>query len=420
MFLFFSKNKYRTYINPITLFVGVHLFSIILMYGTSIINHRLSVKLYILIVIMIFMYILGTIVGKRQIVFRNCFQSKCIKETNEKRLKKIIIIYSLIFDLFAIYYLLHLNSSYGFQRMLVDLSGLNAAIQNGEFKSGIYTYFTPIGVPLALMILFYLKQFKNKIRCKWLYIIQYILCYIPCISPRRDYLFYIVIVNILYYVTQIGINVKFNRSISKKIRNFCIVGGVLFFGVWIMSYTQQLMNKDTSYDFLIFGINVPKFLKDPVLYIAGNYPYLEKMNCLGELSLSQPLISTFRLIYRYLCPIIGLNVDTNTIFDLPFYDIGYHTEVLFNTAPVLYYAIIEAGMFFGIIFFVMGILSEKAFLAVNQKSTIGKIMLGIFQYSIIVLSFREYKLIFQTYLLMLIYIYIAYKYVDICCVEVKE
>lgn len=69
------------------------------------------------------------------------------------------------------------------------------------------------------------------------------------------------------------------------------------------------------------------------------------------------------------------------------------------------------------IFFVIGMLSEKAYHAVKQKNSIGKIMIGIFQYSIIFLSFRGYNLIYQSYLLSLIYIYIAYKYIDVNNVE---
>lgn len=417
LLIFTSKNKYKTYINPITLFIGIQLFSIILMFATSIVEHSLSTRVCILILIMMITYLLGTVVERKKIVIVTSMKTEKGVKSDYKRLRKLIIIYSIVFDFFAMYYLFHLSSSYGLKRMLSDLSGLNVAIQTGDFESGIYTYFTPIGVSLSMMILFYLRNYNTKSHFSFFYMIQYLLCFVPCISPRRDYFFYMLIVTVLYAVTQTSEGEVMRKSTKKKFKSFFLIVGVVLFGICIMSYTQQLMNKDTAIEFMIFGVRVPKFLKDPVVYIAGNYPYLEELNKMGELQFSFPGISTFRLIYRYLSPIFGANVDTTTIFALKFYNIGFQTPLLFNTAPILYYIIKEAGIFFGMIFFVIGMLSEKAYHAVNQKNSIGKIMIGIFQYSIIFLSFRGYNLIYQSYLLSLIYIYIAYKYIDVNNVE---
>lgn len=69
LLIFTSKNKYKTYINPITLFIGIQLFSIILMFATSIVEHSLSTRVCILILIMMITYLLGTVVERKKLSF---------------------------------------------------------------------------------------------------------------------------------------------------------------------------------------------------------------------------------------------------------------------------------------------------------------------------------------------------------------
>ena len=416
--IFFSYKIYKNFINPINLFIGINLVSIILMYATSTIDHTISPFVWFLIFCMMCFYILGVGFGSKRIVMpyehRFSYEKKYNKYSNIKRVKKLIIIYSLIFDFFAFYYLYHLNSEYGIKRMLIDLSGINSAIQTGEFETGIYSYFTPIGVPLSLLILFYLS--KNKERSngrKWLYL-QYILCYIPCISPRRDFLFFMIVMTLLYIGTQSRKNVKIKANKWGKLKKRIMFIGIIVLALWLMSYTQELMNKsvEVGSNFSVFGFDVPDWLKNPVVYIAGNYAYLQKMYEVGNLNFSYPMISTFRLLYRYLGSYLGIYIDTTTDFALKFYNIGINQNFTFNTAPILYYIIKESGIFFFIIFFIIGMLSMKAYKAVQCKNSIGKVMLGIFQFDIICFSFRSYNLITLSYFWTLMYMVIAYLYVD--------
>lgn len=413
--ILFSNKIYKSFLNPINLFVGVNLISIIFMYAISTIDDVLSIYLWILIFIMMVFYMLGL---KFENIRTGTLHVNNInlerKISNMKRLENLIIGYSIIFDIFAFYYLYHLNSAYGIKRMLQDLSGINSAIQTGEFETGIYSYFTPIGIPLSLMILFFLNRDKEKNkRKKWLYL-QYILCYVPCISPRRDMLFFMVGMTVLYLGTQFSRNIKIKNTGWKKLKKAILIIGIVVAAIWLMSYTQELMNKslEIELDFRVFGFELPNWLTTPIVYVAGNYAYLQKMYEVGDLKFSFPLISTFRLLYRYLGPYLGIYIDTTTDFALKFYDIGVNQKLIFNTAPILYYIIRESGICFFIIFFIIGMLSMKAYKGIQYKNSIGRIMLGIFQFDIICFSFRSYNLISLSYVLTLVYIVIAYLYVD--------
>lgn len=413
--VFFSHKIYRSFINPLNLFLGINLVSIILMYATSIIDDTISPYLWFLIFIMMFFYVWGVGFEGKRVSISSRYNFNLEKNfSNMERLKLLIFIYSIIFDIFAFYYLYHLNSAYGIKRMMQDMSGINSAMQTGEFETGIYSYFTPIGVPLSLMILFFLNKNKKKNNKRKALYLQYLLCYIPCISPRRDFLFFMIIMTLLYLGTQ-SIKKTRNENISwKKVKKIIFILGVIIIAIWLMSYTQELMNKsvDVGSDFRVFGIELPNWLTTPVVYVAGNYAYLQKTYEVGNLKFSFPLISTFRLLYRYLGPCLGIYIDTTTDFALKFYNIGLNQNFIFNTAPILYYIIKESGICFFIMFFVMGMLSMRAYKGIQCKNSIGRIMLGIFQFDIICFSFRSYNLISLSYVLALVYIVIAYLYVD--------
>lgn len=413
-----SKRKYGQNINPITLFIGMNLFSLILMFATSSIDSHLNYVVWEYIAIMFIAFALGAKAGEHKLLFRGK-EIVITKQTNIIRLKKVIIIYSIVFDIAAFYYLHVLNTSFGFSNLLTDMSGLNQLVQSGEFETGLYTYFTPIGVPLSILILFYLNN--EVTRYKALLIIQYILCFIPCISPRRDTLYFMLTMTIFFILTKNNSFYKVSENVSKRIKRIFIVVVLIILGLWVMSYTQGLMNKSSiKQATYLFGIRIPSWLQDPILYLAGNYPCLEKIYETGALKFQFPLISTFRLLYRYIFSLWGIKIDTTTAFALGFYNIGNISGVRFNTVPMLYYSIIESGFLFFLFFFIVGVLSEKAYKGVKKYNSIGSIMLGLFQYDIIFFSFRSYNLIFLSYFMAFVYIIIAKYFVDVDSLDLAE
>ena len=402
-----SQKTYHKYLNPLNLFIGMNLLSLILMFGCSILDDDISLNLWIDIIIMLLAFLIGTILAKKKITFGNS-RKFVTRVTDFRRLRRLIIIYSIAFDIFAFYYLIQLHQYIGLGNIFSRLSDLNIAIQSEAVDFGVSNLFTPIGVPLSLMILFYMK-WKRANLILW---IQYFLCFIPCISPRRDMLFFMISVTFCYILTQNVSTRKIDEKISKRIKKGIIGGLLVIMAIGIMGYTQNLMNKSTELSFTVFGINIPDGFKDGILYIAGNYPYLERINEGGQLCFELPLISTFRLLYRYIFSPLGITIDTDSIFALPFYNIGFNTAISFNTAPMLYYVIKEAGVLFPIFFICLGMLSRKAFRYTEKHDSIGSIMLGIFLYDILLFSFRSYNLIYLSYLLTLMYILFAFYYIE--------
>ena len=409
--LWYSKKVYKSYFSHLSIFVGVNAGAIILMYGCSIIDSSLSSTTWVCIWVMFGGFLLGSLVGKYKFSLCKKYNGKeqICKISNIARLRKLIIVYSIVYNIFAFYYFFRLNSYYGIGRMFVDMSGINLAFQNGDFTRGLSSYFTPIGISLSLMILYYIKKVKGN---SLLYI-QYALCYIQCISPRRDNLFFMIVMTLLFIVSQNYKNIKLSNRTKKNVKRVVIVFVIFVVAVWIMSFTQNLMNKSSSVDFTVFGFKVPEFMKDACLYAAGNYPYLDRMLQINDLNISFPLIATLRLFYRYICGPLGFEIDTVTPFDLDFLNIGTSGSLTFNTAPILYYFIIEAGVFFVFIVFVMGFLSKKADDVLRNSESIGLIMLALMQFDIILFSFRSYNLLYLSYILAIFYMLIAHIYIDV-------
>ena len=181
-----------------------------------------------------------------------------------------------------------------------------------------------------------------------------------------------------------------------------------------MSYTQVAMNKSYKSDFILYGLNIPASLKDSLLYITGNYAYLNKLNVLGQLKFNFPFISTFRLFYRYIIEgLFKINIDTVTCFNLQFFNIGSSEYILFNTAPLFYYIYIESGFLWWLSFIIIGFISSKAYYLISEnRNSIGCIMLSLFQFDILLFSFRSYNLIYLSHILVLIYIIIIYLIVE--------
>lgn len=79
---------------------------------------------------------------------------------------------------------------------------------------------------------------------------------------------------VMYFATQNLRKYEFKESTVKKIKRAIIIVGVVVIAVWLMSYTQELMNKSSSIEFTLFGFKIPNALKDPIIYVGGNYACL--------------------------------------------------------------------------------------------------------------------------------------------------
>lgn len=398
-----SINKYKNILNPITVFLGINIFALLLMKGMSSLDSYLSPKVWFLISISFASYLFGIFLGNFKFRFSSYVSESYIKKTSRSRLLNLIVIYSFFYNISAFIYLWKINSIFGLKGILNRLTEMNVAYQSGEINFGLINLFIPMGIPLALMVMYYIKNFSGS---SLLYI-QYILCFIPGLSPRRDTLFYLIFFSSIFIL--LNTNHSNQRYNFKKNYKLIAIGASF---VWIMNLSQSLLNKSIQQEFRLFNIPIPSYLNEVLLYIAGNYPYLEKMHSLGQLKFEYLFISTLRIPYLYFYRFLGVELDTQTIFDLPFVNIGRETNLHFNTVPAMYYFIKESGLFYFVAFIILGLLAQKFYIKFQRSRSVGSLLLLSYLYWILFFSFRSYNVIYLSSILMLIYILIVCAVVD--------
>ena len=386
---------YSKSINPINIFVGINLISILL---PLLLNEfeGYSIRNTLSFVVMFVSFTLGVVICSQK--GNKISKYSYIRSSD---LYKLIIFSSIIYDIALVFYLQNMFSNYSLTQFFLEMGEVNKYVQSDEFHGGLYSYVVPIGLPLSLIILYYSKHFKNSIFL-W---IQYFVCFLHCISPRRSELFNMFIVTIIYIICT---NDYFKKRLSIKQISFIGISVIIF--IFVMEYTQNLMGKSSGDDIYLLSYKLPHFLNDVFIYLSLNYPYIETMDYSELTSCSTIFSSTFRLIYIYINPFLGNIIDTREQFDLDFLNIGgpYTT----NTAPIIYYAYKDLGDFYFIDFIFLGYISHKAYLYLLSPGIFNRIF-GSLIYCMLFLSSRSYLLIFLIVVLYFLYTYLFSKLVKL-------
>ncbi|MEQ9809771.1 O-antigen polymerase [Streptococcus jiangjianxini] len=401
--IYFSSKLYGNMFNPISVFLGVNLVSLILMYGLSGLNNELSLTIWIVIIIMFVSYLVGVCLGSFKYRLSSKKESK-VKKTSRQRLIYLLVVYCVIYNISAFCYLWKLDTTYGLFSFLSKLAEMNVAFQAGEFNIGIITHFLPLAYTISLLVLYHIKYYGGNM----ILYIQYILCYIPAISPRRDTLFYLIFMSLVFVFMT-----SKKASTDEELKKYFKIFSISSIALWLMSVSQSLLNKASESNFRLFNLPIPASLNDSVIYIAGNYPYLQKLYDFGQVNFYYFLISTLRIVYKYIFLLFGLSIDTTNIFDLPLYNVGSSHNFLFNTAPLVYYFIKESGVFFFIGFIILGLVTQKLHNRFVSNKSAGNLLLASYAYFIVFFSFRSYNLIYLSTVLMLLYMLIAYFVIEV-------
>lgn len=391
-----SKKMYPNIFNPVFIFIGVNVFSIVLSLLQEF-NFEYSLSFSIIVFIMFLSFLLGIILGRKKNMMhhklnRNQFSNKNIYFT--------IIILGLLYDIALIGYLKQLFGSYSFVDFFLNLNERNAYVQSDEYQTHWFSYVTPLGLPLFLLCMYYLQYYKKNP----IVIIQSILSVLYCISPRRDSLFNLIVVAIFYLMSRFQdyYNIK---TISKKVLRYALISvvGVIL----LMSYTQQLLKKNYEKTINLQFCELPTVLNSPYLYLSLNYPYLQVQE-LDYLSLpNTPFLASGRLGYIIGNKLFGTDIDVRSDFELGFEN--FNNNFTTNTAPLLYYAFLDLGFFFFIIFIIIGFLSQRAYYALNSSSIVDRIY-GAMWFTLLAFSFRSYLLIFLSFVLSIFYTFVISKF----------
>lgn len=390
-----SRKMYSSIVNPLFIFVVVNMLSIVLsLMMDSFSGYSDSMMLYISI--MFISFFIGIKLGNDGSFNQTETFIPSSKE-NFNKLFKIIFITSILYDFALLFYLQNLFSKYTLVQFFTDMGEVNKYVQSDDYKSGWFSYIVALGTPLAILILHYARN------TKWNAIIafQFVLCFLHCLSPRRSDMFNFIIIVGFYLLNRMQNNENPNRKKQTKKIVLTSLGIAVAF-VAIMVYSQELLGKNATDSISVLGYTIPPALVDPYTYFALNYPYADALGNNELVSCDVPFQSSLRLLYIILNGFGFTHIDTQTPFALDFLWFG---ETASNTAPMLYYAFKDLGYLFFLVFILLGFVSQKAYYAMNSSSITKKIY-ACFVYSLLLLSFRSYIMIFLSFALALFYIFI--------------
>ncbi|MBO3325691.1 oligosaccharide repeat unit polymerase [Clostridium perfringens] len=402
LFTIIGYYEFRKLVNPITIFVSWSLLIMLMGLWSNIFITNYSLSVYLIIIISYVVFVIGTLLGNRTTI-----KKSSNKKVDFNRLKKCIYFLSIIVDVCIIIYIYGLASSFGISRILSDLSEYNMAIQDGYFSGKLYYQMLFLAIPLSLFILYFLLKVKNK---RNLFMkIQFLVCFLPFISVRRDTLFKMILLNmILWYL--LGVFNQSEKRINRKFKKYIKILFILIITVSFMSITQKLLNKSIDITNMnILGIKIPDFLISPIVYLLGSFPYFN--NIFVDISYKGFLISTLRIPYMYLQPFWGGIIDLTNPFSLSFRSIATGMNLMYNTAPIQYYTLIELGYFYPIFYFILGIFSGFLYKKFINNQGFSETMWVVIIFSLLFWSIREYILVYLSTWILIFSVVIVTKIV---------
>ena len=385
-----SVIHYSSYINPLTIFILPNLLSIILMLGSNWMNKTVPVSNALTILLTMVFFTLGA-----------CFSdfiktSDKVQDKDDRGYALSMGFFSIVYDIAAILYLRSMNASFGLQTMFSNLTAVNIAQQSGELN-GVFSYILPLSFPVSIWQIRILKNTKKRKLGKTLGMAQLVLCYLPYVfTARRSTLFSLATFDGIYLLVKYRISSSEGWSL-RQIRRTALIAVASYALVLFMSRTQQLMGKSGSGNpYSVFGILLPPQLIDSIGYIAGNYAYY--MNAVEPkyyMTRVTPMLATLRVLYLYLLPYFGIAIDAVTPFANQFVDIGANGFYYpFNTVPIYYYLLLDAGLFYPFVSFVIGVVTNRAYKALQKKAGLSSEIISTLILMIVFWSFRGYDMIY--------------------------
>ncbi|OUN37273.1 O-antigen polymerase [Massilimicrobiota sp. An80] len=401
--------QYNRLLNPITGFISFQLLLILLGLCSPAFETDYSVEFFMILMTSYIMFWIGTLGGKN-LIFKIRKTSSVEGEYSYNKLVKAVRIIAVITNISIVFYLIDILGNFGLSYIISNMSEYNQILQEGYYSGKLYYTLTFLALPESVFVLILLLEKKTKHR--FLLFVQFIICFIPFISVRRDTLFKAILLNLLtYYYVQI--------SNGRKGKNRKTKGGLLKIGVIIagttgfMSVTQNMLNKSYSIqNFAVAGFKIPDFLSSPLTYFIGSFPYFNKL-IETNIKFLGVGISTFRIPLLYLQGLWGGKLNLSTPFSLDFLNIGTQSYIAFNTAPIQYYSLIEFGLLFPLFYLVLGYISSRMYYKFNNNMNIRNTVALVMIQSILIWGIREYTLIYLTTWITIITMIIV-------CIYIKE
>jgi oligosaccharide repeat unit polymerase len=390
-----SKKLYKSYINPLSLFLGNFFLALAIFYSVDFIDQDLSNKAIAIIVISLLAFIYGTIMAnllyrihnKKTKINNNELKKNYEIKIEDIKIFRIIFIISLVG---FFYFLYTVETHIGILTVLKDPNLLNLAYFYSEINfSRLPMYMMKTSMVNSMFLLLYIIKFRCKnISIYAMFIIEILIN----ISVKRNILVYIVMLNFFIFVYYTGHEfqniIKNKTGGMKNAKKYIILICVIILAGYYFSRTQSLLNKQFTTQGALFGIKLPEFMITIITYYTANF---ESFNIYLSTNLSDVPIfgSTLRFLYLFLAKLHLVRYD-DSFLSLPFVSV----PEMFNTTIGQYYIYIEADIVGVILFyFFIGIVSTALYYK-YQKSRDDIILMYLAVVSMLLLfNIREYVVI---------------------------
>lgn len=415
--LFTSKFFYKSYMTPYSIFTGIFIVAFIILCGSDFLIKELTPLSKIIFTLSIVTFVLGSYIN---LIIKNLnkkhLNSKTRKYENlffmdsidENKLKKAI---GVLFTLSIIGFLLnliYLNTKFGLTNILSNPVILNTAIANGEVTNNFHNYLMILSIPNSMLILFFLMANKNKPNryLKLMFVIEIIIHY----TVKRNRLFYAIVLNILLYLYMSKKLTNFswiNKKRRKNYKNIVFIVITAIVCIYLFTNLQEALNKSEFTNGELFGINIPSSLITVIKYFAGN---LVSMGLLLDIEYTQISLgtATFRFIYKFLEKLKLITFD-DSYLSMAFVNI----PTPYNTTSLQYYIYRDFGIIGMLIFFfTLGYISSEIYMRFKMRSNSKYIFYVTIISFVLLMSIREYVVIFLDFWIILITLILTDKYIN--------
>ena len=379
-----GKSIYKSYINPLSIFLGVFLMGFLLLYSSDFINYDIiSWKMKTAYLVSFVCYIIGIIMSQIYSHKNKDHDLGSAIENEDKTYyqQEINILFIIVLIATLIYWAACIR--------IYGTSGLFSNLLSSKEVDNIN------GLPIIIL---YLKMisiffFLEKKPYYW---IVFVFTFLANIAYTRNTIFYIIILDLMVYA--------YSRPINKTKQSFkwMVYVIIAYIAFRFFSYTQVLFNKEFAVEGTVMGIAINSAILTVVSYFAG--PLVSASLYLDQIKDVPFLGYTLRNLFG-IFNMFGAGIDTSVYQP----DFWVMIPFKFNTAAIQFYILKEGGWIWLVIFFIIiGFLFDWIYWKYKRCYGKTRIMLLSFLSLVLILSVRGYlmnRLDMFIYLIVLLILY---------------
>lgn len=375
-------------------------FGFLIFSASNFIEHDLSARTYIILLISFFCFIIGNLFAKVTVIKQNyaTVAYKTVEDMSARDFKIITVLY-VLFLIGALYSVYFYISHLGLMNYFTNIVSINS--NEIPVDSTLMLYLKKIGQVLAIYATYCLLAY-NKKKIYYLFIIITLVAL--NISYQRNELFYIVGLIAITYMYMHQSKASTSAERKKRGKTIFVIAIILLAALMFFVRTQKDFGKTAQFEGKLFGKHVSNTLITPISYYIG--PFASTSKYLDNIQDTPFMMYTGRFVYDILSR-LGLCDISSFQYGVPFVSIPFS----FNTATMQYYIFSEGGYLWLSIFYILiGYLSYKWYKNYLETKDLLPLIKLVYISFMLLFSIREYALMRIDYLIVFIaYEYISYK-----------